>query len=41
MIEVTSFLNSNDDFESIIESHMERLDKWIKKIENSNEPYFI
>ena len=41
MTQVTNFLNSNDDFESLIEAHMERLDMWIKKIENSNEPYFI
>lgn len=41
MSSVDGIFNVTDDFAELIEEKLDSLDMWIKKIENSNKPYYI
>ena len=38
---INAMLKKTDDFESLIDEKLSLLDIWIKRLENSNKPYFI
>lgn len=38
---INAMLKKTDNFESLIDEKLSLLDIWIKRLENSNKPYFI
>jgi hypothetical protein len=38
---ITTIFTVSDSFESMVETKLDNLDLWIRKIEKSNKPYYI